>query len=126
MRKFLLIILTSIHLFGNTEISQLLRIPNLIHHYLEHCRLEPGIGFTQFLSMHYGGNDGTSADDEKDQQLPCHNPHHNSLSVVCFKLQDAPSIESVTTYESNDYTIQLISYHSQEHIFSFFQPPRLA
>ncbi|MDP4263968.1 MAG: hypothetical protein Q8941_15680 [Bacteroidota bacterium] len=126
MRNFLLIILTSIHLFGNTEISQVLRIPNLVTHYFEHCRLNPGITFFQFLNMHYGGNDGTHADDSKDNQLPCHNLHHNTLSVVCYKIQDIPSLELVTRYNTREYGKPLLTYHPQEHVFSFFQPPKAA
>lgn len=36
--------------------------------------------------MHYGGDDGTTADDETDKQLPFHNPVHPCLSVVYFPL----------------------------------------
>lgn len=32
--------------------------------------------------MHYGGNDGTTADDDFDSQLPCHNPNHNTIAHV--------------------------------------------
>jgi hypothetical protein len=127
MRKILLIILTSVHLLGNTEISQVLKLPNLITHYFEHHRLNPAISFFQFLAMHYGGNDGTHADDEKDNQLPCHDLYHNTLSVVCFKIvQDPPSIEIVTSYNNKEYGTTLLAYLPQEHVFSFFQPPKAA
>jgi hypothetical protein len=126
MRQILLISIISVHLLGNTEISQVLKFPNLITHYFEHCRLNPGISFFEFLTMHYGGNDGTHADDEKDNQLPCHNLQHNTLSVVCFKIQNAPSLEMVTEYNIREYGRPLLTYHPQEHVISFFQPPKTA
>ena len=124
MKKTVLILLTIIHLTGNTEISQVFKFPNLISHYFEHCRINPRISFLQFLAMHYGGHDGTHADDEKDNQLPCHNVHHNTLSVVCFKIHDAPSLESATHYNTMEYGSPLLPSHPDEHIFSFFQPPK--
>jgi hypothetical protein len=74
--------------------------------------------------MHYGGDDGTDADNDKDDQLPCHNLHHNTLSVVCFKIQDAPSIENLSSDQTDGYILPLLTYHPQEHIFSFFKPPK--
>jgi hypothetical protein len=74
MRKPLLITLVIIHLLGNTELGELLKIPRLVSHYLQHHYNDPNIGFIDFITMHYvNGDDGTSADDWEDQQLPCHN-----------------------------------------------------
>ena len=125
MKKTVLILLTIIHLTGNTEISQVFKFPHLISHYFEHCRINPRISFLQFLAMHYGGSDGTHADDEKDNQLPCHNLGHNSLSVVCYKMQDPPSLNVVTSYNTKAYGRQMLTCLPQELIFSFFQPPKM-
>lgn len=124
MRKILLIILTNIHLLGNTEISQVFKIPNLVDHYFEHCRINPEMSFFQFLAMHYGGDDGTDADNDKDNALPCHNPHHNTLSVVSVKIQEAPSGEIISSGDTDNYIMPLLAYYPQEHIFSFFKPPK--
>jgi hypothetical protein len=106
--------------------SQVFRIHNLVDHYFEHNRLNLEINFFQFLSMHYGGDDGTNADDNKDNQLPCHNPHHNTLSVICFKIQEAPSGETISSGINDNYIMPLLTHYPQEHIFSFFKPPRTA
>jgi len=126
MPKFLLIILVSIHLLGNTEVSQLFKIPKLITHYFEHCRLNPAISFIQFLNMHYGGSDGADADNEKDNQLPCHNFHHNTLTVICFKIQDPPSLIFLNQYIKLDYGRPTLDHLPQKLIFPFFQPPRVS
>ena len=105
MRNILLFILINDHLLGNTEISQVFKIPNLVNHYFEHCRLNPQISFIEFLAMHYGGNDGTDADNDKDNQLPCHNLHHNTLSVVCFEIREAPSVAIIPADKTDNYIL---------------------
>ena len=126
MRKIFLIILSSVHLIGNTEISQVFKIPNLVDHYFEHCRIDPRISFFEFLSMHYAGDDGTDADDDKDSQLPCHNTNHHTFSVVCFKIQEALSGEIISSGKTDKYILPSLAYCPQEHIFSFFKPPKAA
>lgn len=75
--------------------------------------------------MHYGGNDGTHADDNKDSQLPCQNLQHNTLSVVCFKIQNTPILEVVTTYNTKVLVRGLLSNLPQGHVFLVFQPPKM-
>ena len=86
MQKSLAFILLLLHLYTNTEVLQVFRLPRLISHYFQHHRQDTTITFSKFLAMHYGGDDGTTADDETDKQLPFHNPVHPCLSVVYFPL----------------------------------------
>lgn len=71
MRKALALFLLSAHLLGNTEFGQFFRLPQLFSHYRQHC-LEQKVSFLAFIVMHYGGDDGTTADDQEDSKLPCH------------------------------------------------------
>ena len=82
MKRALMIVMVGIHLAGNTEVGQLLRLPELITHYFQHHRQNSDISFMEFLAMHYGGDDGTNADNDYDNQLPCHNLKHNTISLV--------------------------------------------
>lgn len=125
MRQLLLISIVVIHLLGNTEISQVFKLPNLVDHYFEHHRQNNSLDFFEFLAMHYGGNDGTSADDFKDSQLPCHNIHHNTLSVVCFQItQGVPYLDIITLYNSKIYAMPLQTQLPSKHGITLFQPPR--
>jgi len=127
MRQILLISIISIHLLGNTEISQVFKLPNLIDHYFEHHRQNTDLSFFQFLAMHYGGDDGTDADNDKDMQLPCHNLHHNTLSVVCFKIaQEVPILDIVTLYNTEGYGKPSLTYLPQKHGLSLLRPPQAA
>jgi len=66
--------MAAIHLLGNTELGELLKIPRLISHYQQHRCSVSNVSFLDFLVMHYvNDDDGTSADNREDEQLPCHN-----------------------------------------------------
>ncbi|MBK6936414.1 MAG: hypothetical protein IPH18_05675 [Chitinophagaceae bacterium] len=82
MRKALIILLAGIHLFGNTEFGQILKWPELFTHYFQHTRINPDINFLEFIAMHYDGDDGTDADNDLDNKLPCRDIGHNSLATM--------------------------------------------
>lgn len=73
MRKIFVIGLIAVHLLGNTDLNQLVKLPKLISHFIQHQRQIPELSFIDFIAMHYGGNDGTTADDNEDSKLPFHN-----------------------------------------------------
>ncbi|MCS4302455.1 hypothetical protein [Chryseobacterium sp. BIGb0232] len=58
-----------LYLVSTTELYQLLKIPELIEHYIEHKELNPEMTLTAFLKTHYDYpvKDG---DYGKDQRLP--------------------------------------------------------
>jgi hypothetical protein len=125
MRKILAILLISIHLTGNTELGQLFRFPQLITHFFQHHRLDPSINFFEFIAMHYAGDDGTTADDDIDNQLPCHNPNHNTLAVVYSPMiKEIPSIE-FSSRKTKEYNSRLQTGITSKHVQLILQPPRL-
>jgi hypothetical protein len=63
-------ILFFIVLLNDTSLNQLLKIPALVGHYMEHHQLDNRVGFVQFLAMHYWGTDLNDNDDDRDMQLP--------------------------------------------------------
>jgi hypothetical protein len=126
MRKTLIIWFVSIHLLGNTELPQLFKLPNLISHYFEHSRLNPDLSFGEFLVMHYGGDDGTSADDDTDNKLPCHNSNTNTITITYSPMvNDLPSF-SFSSWNTREYNSRLQSGISSKNTKPIFQPPRLA
>ncbi|MDE3253342.1 MAG: hypothetical protein KGO92_11080 [Bacteroidota bacterium] len=85
MQRILVISLLAVHLFGNTEICQLLNIPLLFDHYQYH-HLQPGneeLSFLGFVWTHYITNDADQNDNTQDSQLPfLHYSHPFSLVAV--------------------------------------------
>lgn len=127
MRKILIISLLSIKLLGNTEFGQLLRIPELLSHFFQHHRVNPEISFLEFLQMHYGGNDGTSADDAFDRQLPCHDVNH----LQNFFVQFSPMIPETPSFVMEKPEPQRFRHSNAQdvfpkHVFPLLHPPCLS
>lgn len=70
MKKILVIISLFSIVFSATELYQLLKIPVLIAHYLEHQSKETGMGIADFFSVHYSKAIAEDEDAERDMQLP--------------------------------------------------------
>lgn len=126
MRKNLAILLISIHLIGNTEAGQLLKFPQLLHHFFQHHQIDPSISFFQFMAMHYGGDDGTTADDDFDNQLPCHNPVHTTLAHVYSPMVKDILPAEIIVPETTVYSSRLLTGVSSEHVLLILQPPKQA
>lgn len=124
MRQSLAILLLSIHLFGNTELGQVFRLPRLLAHYFQHHRIDPGLAFFDFMQMHYAGDDGTTADDDIDNELPFHNLTHTSILV-----QYSPMVMEIQApdnpfREPRIYFSNLRAIISSKHVLMILQPPR--
>jgi hypothetical protein len=79
MKKTLAISLILAHLFGNTEFSQVLKLPQLVSHYHSHRLKNTRLSFISFLVMHYSGDDGTREDDSEDMKLPFRSSEHSCV-----------------------------------------------
>lgn len=125
MRKKLAIAVIAVHLLGNTELGQLFKLPELISHYFQHHRQDPGINFFEFLAMHYGGDDGTDADDKEDNELPCHNPNTHSLSYSYTAFLKTPAnMDALNLPEEKIFGGRLQNGNPSEHVLLILQPPR--
>ena len=125
MKKQLIIGLISIHFFGNTEIGQLLSIPQLITHYFQHSRLDPDLSFFEFLNMHYVGDDGTAADDHEDSKLPYHHSHSNTFNIIISSLPKVDFEGAIFNQNQKEYGSRLLFGNPSEHVLLILQPPRL-
>lgn len=124
MSKKLAIFLLSIHLVGNTELGQFLKLPLMVHHFFQHQHLNPQLGFFEFIAMHYAGDDGTKADDDFDKQLPCHNKDQSSISVAYSPMVRESQIIRKCFFKENEYNDRLQSGTSSKHVLLILQPPR--
>jgi hypothetical protein len=126
MRKKLAILLISLHLLGNTEAGQVFKIPQLLEHYSQHKKDNQSLGFIDFFVMHYGGDDGTDADNDQDQQLPCHNVHHNTICVAYSPMIKAVPDNDIYLWETRSYRSHLSGPIPDIPLPVVLQPPRLA
>ena len=88
MKKIVTIAFLFAFLCANTEIGQLLKLPNLIHHFSDHQKDNNGhnISLIDFLGTHYNDNKPHS-NQEKDnhQSLPFKTINQSVNTVLAFE-----------------------------------------
>ena len=131
LKKLIAISFLFIFLCANTEIGQLLKLPTLIHHYLEHHDDknddEYGISFIGFLQNHYNDNNQHSDNAKHDHQnLPFKTTHCNSINTVMSFVQqrffNSHTISIISTKNIACYTEQ---HYTSKSLGSIWQPPKL-
>lgn len=74
MRNMLSIFFLSLYVFSTTELFQLLKLPVLIEHYLEHKALDGTLSISEFMTIHYAedhlANHPHDDDYDQDKRLP--------------------------------------------------------
>ncbi len=126
MRKTLAIALISIHLTGTTELGQLMHIPQLLTHFFQHHRINPDINFIDFITMHYAGDDGTTADDDIDNKLPFHNTNNNTVTIIYSPMTCGAIINNIDIRKTKSYNSHLPTEITSAFISQILQPPRVA
>jgi len=70
LRQMGIIFLLTIYLTSVTELYQLLKMPVLIEHFIEHKEKAMSLSFWEFLDMHYAHQHSEDGDLSRDMQLP--------------------------------------------------------
>lgn len=105
--------------------GELFKLPVLAAHYVEHRLENPAIDFTDFLLMHYGGDDQNDQDQDRDEQLPFKKiTESNSLQVVF--LPESFPMESLPGFSPKNSTLQVAQSEnlSDPSLDCLFRPPR--
>ena len=113
-----------IFLFVNTELRQLLKLPVLIHHYLEHDADDEGLSFFQFLHEHYS-EDHSPAKDKEHQSLPFKS-HDLSFAQTALAYQHPVEFEYIpgNTLATKVNTIYSPAFHPTSIPSRIWQPPK--
>ncbi len=124
MKKWVSILLLSLYLLSTTELNQLLKLPVLIEHYVEHKNLNPEMTLLAFFKMHYD-HPVKDADYKTDRKLPF--IIHSTLSLV-FTLNTDFSFE-ISGSDYKYFHIQNIpsldeNLYIKGYLQSIWQPPR--
>jgi hypothetical protein len=109
-------------LLPNFEGAELLKLPGLITHYLEHKAGSENLGWDEFISEHYGNTDHASGSDHKHQKLPF-KTHDCSLHQMVALGHDIPQYCFFCPSQTQTFFIEL---HGKTRTYqeSFWQPPR--
>lgn len=108
-----------------TEFHQLLKIPALIEHYVEHHHEDPSLSLMSFLKLHYPGKFQVDDDYSKDQQLPFRS---SDFSVTNAFFVVLPAIGQVVHPDYPEPRQEFLPIKEKDYTFlnsrDIFQPPR--
>lgn len=79
VKKAIAIFFLIAYLFSATELNQLLKLPFMVRHFIEHNEKDKGVGLLNFLCLHYHDHGMKNAKDENDMKLPFKS-HENCVS----------------------------------------------
>ena len=123
LKKLISIGLLLLLMGSNTEFHQLMKLPVLIKHYMDHRNSDQSLSFADFILAHYG--DQLDTQDKTHEELPfkSHECQHMSpLVLVCeFHAYKAPILhaepKALAGYQEDFYTSGSFG--------SIWQPPQL-
>lgn len=124
VKKILFITLLSVHLLGNTDFIQLIRLPMLLVHYQNHLKENNRLDLIYFLNSHYSSEgDGISSDDKEEKEMPFMQNNQRSITISLVNLTDLsllpPSVNQINT----KHTVFQQFYISDIHTLSLLRPP---
>lgn len=127
MKKFLAISFLTLYLFSSTELHQLLKLPFLVEHFIEHKEQNKDITLWQFLCLHYAEKNVMDADYEKDMKLPfkSHDCCGNSIvayiteAIPVFLFKEKPVYHEAKSFSIYEEAFCISSFHS-----NIWQPPK--
>ncbi|MFH6967189.1 hypothetical protein [Flavobacterium sp. FlaQc-28] len=128
MKKMFAIFFLSAYLISTTELSQLLKFPVLVEHYVEHKEKNPEISIVDFLVLHYNNhleNHPHDDDYDQDQKLPF--IVHTDILSFCFVYAPSLSFDIKVMFPVNQKSKVLSfddTFSDNNFLSSIWQPPR--
>lgn len=115
---------------STTELSELLKLPVLVEHYIEHKDRSPEMSLVDFLALHYNDHLKDHPHDhdyEQDQKLPFV-VHTQTLSFnfiypqpIVVEFKSIPTTEDESKFNPNNERFVANTFHS-----FIWQPPKFS
>ena len=110
----------------STELHQLLKVPQLVAHYMHHKKLDRTISFVDFIFMHYNENDNLKSDSQHNKL-----PFKSHCTIAGHIIIADVNFLTLNTHLSNFYFKKVCSKYKE--VFytsmlteSIWQPPKTA
>lgn len=130
MKKIIAISFLFIFVCANTEIGQLLKFPNLIHHYLEHRnhKEDHRITFIDFVKSHYNDNHKRSDNNKHDEHknLPFKTINSNINTMMVCENQLMLSFTKPNTISTTITTPFIKEFYTSDVFACIWLPPKLS
>ena len=130
MKKIIAISFLFIFLCANTEIGQLLKLPNLIEHFFEHHehKDEHSISFFDFVKSHYNDNKKHSDTDKHDehQNLPFKTINTSVNTIIAFENQPIICFRKPINIDVNNTVPYHREFYTSDVFACIWLPPKLS
>jgi hypothetical protein len=116
----------AIYLLSSTQLKELLKLPLLVEHFMEHKELNAQMSFIDFLCVHYAEGNVKDADYEKDMRLPFKSAENSLSSYLSFYLPALNFKQDLIvhfTEQKQSFPCYNFTY-SSAFLSSIWQPPR--
>ncbi len=112
----------TILLLNSSEFDQLVKLPALFSHYIEHRQLDTQLSFVSFIKEHYQSDVDHS--DSKHQNLPFKS--HECQSINQILVLDTHHANLALVYaQIEDEKFEIIpDFYNSERVASIWQPPQ--
>lgn len=126
MKRFIAISFLFLFLTANTALGEILRLPTLLKHYIQHEEKE-NTSFFEFLKLHYADKINHPDDHQNHHKLPFKTMDFHSLQVIS---QDVPVLISFAQIITDSIVIKNAirqqQFHSNSFLNNIWQPPRFS
>lgn len=112
----------TILLLNNSEFDQLVKLPALFSHYIEHKQTDKQLSFVSFIVEHYRSN--ADHNDSKHSDLPFKSHEcHNANQLLVIDVNSAGLQTAITVGEDTQFEI-IPDFYNSERVASIWQPPQ--
>jgi hypothetical protein len=108
-----------------TGCAQLVKLPKLYEHFVEHFKLNPSLSLVEFLSMHYWGDDLNDDDDEKDMALPFKKQDISAPVFLLIPNQRIVTLKPRIGFIKKNFNPAPTQFYFNPAGESLFRPPRM-
>ncbi len=126
MTRPLIFLLSFMLFFDGSIMSQLMKLPKLYDHFVEHKSLDKHVGVIEFITMHYMGKDIQDNDQEKDMSLPFKTSNYQPIFQLAIESQNLVTEKFKFIRIQNHWPDTTHYGLMQLSLSSLFRPPRNA
>ena len=126
LKKLFGIFLLSAYLISLTELNQLVKLPLLVEHFIQHKEKDNNLSLWAFLDMHYAHGDVKDADYDDDMKLPFKS-HEGCISATFVAYTPSTFDELLTKpgyTESKSYLVHSEKFLTSSYLSFIWQPPK--
>lgn len=124
LKKVTAILFLSVIMLATMHVSEFFKLNTFIKHYTEHKTIDPGLGLTEFIIIHYM-TDVQDGDYHEDMKLPFKDLANHCYTGITFdQPATAINIKPHTQTITNKFRLHNLSIPANNFTHNIWQPPR--